>query len=364
MGLLWASVLAGCGQQEPYQKPLTPVGVQVVQPYSSSGAVRYSASIEPHSRVDLAFKVSGYVSEILQLPGADGRRREVQQGDRVTQGTVLARLRESDYVAKVNQARSELSAARASLEQARLDFDRAKRLIRTHAISQSDHDAVKAKFEAAKAGIEGAEAQLEEARIALADTALKAPMDAVVLSRAIERGSLVSSGTVSFVLADTRSMKAVFGVPDVVVRNLKLGDELTVTTEALPGTELRGQITALSPSADPKSRVFSVEITLPNPDRRLSVGMIATVQVPGLPSAPAVAVPLSAIVRAGKPGGGYAVFVVESEQGRAVARLHEVTLGEVFGNRVAVIQGVKVGDRLIVSGATLVIDGEPVAVIP
>src|SRR5262245_60678304 len=83
-----ASLLSGgCNREEPYEKPLTPVRVQTVATQSADGGVRYSANITPYSQVELAFKVNGYIQEILQLPGADGNRRDVQAGDTVTKGT-------------------------------------------------------------------------------------------------------------------------------------------------------------------------------------------------------------------------------------------------------------------------------------
>ena len=122
-------------------------------------------------------------------------------------------------------------------------------------------------------------AQVKEARIALEDTKLKAPTAALVLKRKVEVGDLVNSGTVGFTLANTEDVKVVFGISDLMLKHLKLGDQLAVTTEALRGRAFRGLVTAISPSADPKSRVFDVEITIPNPDQNLKVGMIAAVAV-------------------------------------------------------------------------------------
>ncbi|MBI2875276.1 MAG: efflux RND transporter periplasmic adaptor subunit [Candidatus Tectomicrobia bacterium] len=394
IGLLTcAPFLAGCSHQEPYDKPLTPVGVRAVEPYSTGGGVRYSASIKPNAQVDLSFKASGYVREILQVRGADGRERDVQEGDWVTPGTILARVREADYrvrvsqvrsqraeaLASAEQARSQLAEARAAWEQARLDLDRASRLLATQSMTRPEYEAAQARFEAAQARVEGAQAQLEaiqariagaraqveEFEIALQDCALKAPIHGLLLKRNIEVGTLVGPGTVGFVLADITSVKAVFGVPDLRVQTLKLGSPLAITTEAIPGVELRGQTTRISPAADPKSRVFEVEITIPNPQHQLKVGMIASLEVAGeSPSQPIAVVPLTAIVRSQEHPEGYALFVVEGRKGQPVARHRNVELGEALGNRIAVTQGVKMGERVIVTGATLVTDGEPVRIIP
>jgi multidrug efflux system membrane fusion protein len=125
-------------------------------------------------------------------------------------------------------------------------------------------------------------------------------------------------------------------------------------------------VTAIAPSADVQSRVFSVEVTLQNPDRRLRPGMIASVNVSGAEgrAGPSLAaVPLSSVVRSTDRQGGYAVFVIDEEGGRAVARARDVELGDISGNLIAVTRGLRPSERVIVTGATLVSDGERVRVI-
>src|SRR5262249_10925166 len=130
-----------------------------------------------------------------------------------------------------------------------------------------------------------------------------------------------------------------------------------------------GTISAVSPSADAQSRVFEVEVSVPNRDGRLKVGMVASVEMlDAAKGAPAEAagtlVPLTAIVKSSKSASGYAVFVVEGEGGRQVARARPGSVGGVIGNRIAVEGGVRAGERAIVTGATLVADGEAVRIIP
>lgn len=358
-------LLGGCQGAAPVEKPLTPVRVSQAQPYAGSGGVRYSASITPYQQVDLAFKVSGYIRDVLQLPGVDGRSRDVQEGDRVAKGSVLARVRETDYAEKVNQARSQLAEAQALWEQARAEMDRAEALFAHQSLTRPDYEAAQARLAVAQAKVDGARAQLEVAGAALEDCALRAPMKAIVLSRSVESGELVAQGTVGFVLADTTSVKAVFGVSDVTLGQLRLGDPLSVRTEALPGEEFHGRISRIAPSADPKSRVFEVELTIPNPGGRLKSGLIASLQVgETAPAEASPAVPLSAVVRQPGDADGYAVFVVSDEDGRQVARVRGVKLGEALGNAVVVSDGLKAGELVVVTGATLVADGEAVRVVP
>ncbi|HOV85288.1 MAG TPA: efflux RND transporter periplasmic adaptor subunit [Syntrophobacteraceae bacterium] len=363
LALAWLG--GGCAREEPYKKPLTPVRVEEARIATGDGGVRYSADVQPYTQVNLAFKVAGYVESILQKRGADDRMRNLQEGDFVSAGTILSTVRKEDYLQKVKEAKAQLSAARALLEKARRDFDRAVHLLATRSLTRVDYDAAQAQFEEARSRVSGAGAQVDEALIHLGHCELKAPMDGVVLKREVEVGSLVNPGTVAFVLADLSSVKVVFGVPDQMLPYLKLGDSLAITTESMPDKEFRGLTTALSPLADPKSRIFNVEVTVPNPDNLLKAGMIAALQVarPDRPRQVPV-VSLKAVVRSRTDPGGYAVFLVEGREGVATARLRNVVLGDVVGNKIEVLEGIQPGDLVIVTGSTLVADGESVRVIP
>jgi multidrug efflux system membrane fusion protein len=161
-------------------------------------------------------------------------------------------------------------------------------------------------------------------------------------------------------------VKVVFGVPDVMVDRFELGSSLQITSEAFPGTVFTGRISRVSPYADPKSRVFEVEATIPNPKQTLKTGMIASLKVPeGAETGrrAVVVLPLNAIVRPPHDPAGYGVFVVET-QGKSVAHARTVKLGELVGNGVLVQDGLKAGESVVVQGATLVADGEEVQVIP
>ena len=418
--LLIAALLAGC-KAKPAERAAKPVKTKTAELLSNNAGLRYSASIAPRTQLELAFKVGGYISTIQQVRGVDGQLRHLQGGDVVKKGTVLAQVRVADYQVKVNQAQSQATEAQAGLEaaknqsaqaqsnveaakaqqgeaeaaynRAKLEFDRARSLFASQSITKSDYDAAKAQYDVAEAKVAAARAQVQtaqaaaqaaaaqvdamqaksrgagevvnEAKIPLGDTALRAPMDCTILKREVEVGSLVAVGKAGFVIADLRSVKAVFGVPDRGVPNLKLGMPLTVTTEALSGEEFRGQITAISPAADTKSRVFEIEITIPNGNNALKSGMIVSIEVQGsVPPADILVVPVNAVIQSKEHPGGYALFVVETQNGKQVARIRNVKLGDAYGNTVAVTEGVKKGDQVITTGATLVLDGDPVQVIP
>lgn len=358
-----AVVAAGCSHEAPAEAVRTPVRVQAVTSGTAPGAPRYSAPIVPGRRVDSAFKVPGYIESIAQVQAGPGRTRPLQEGDAVERGAVLARIRPADYTNKEDQARLQQAEADAGLAQAKQAYDRASSLYERKSLTRAELEAARAAYEAMVAKRAGAGAVVAEARNAYADASLRSPLSGVILKRLIEVGSLVGPGTPGFVIADLSSVKVHFGAPDVVFRSLALHRPVEVTTAAYPEVRFHGTVTSLAPAADPGSLVFDVEVTLPNQGGRLKPGMVASMEVAAPADAAALAVPLAAIVRSKTKPDGYALFVVEERAGVAQARRRDVTLGPMVASGVTVAAGLQAGDRVIVSGATVVADGEPVEVL-
>ncbi len=362
--LLAVLATGACSAAPPYDSPVTPVSVATVGSYTTGTSVRYSATVKPSVEVGLAFKIAGYVDDILTTRDDQGRMRDIQAGDRVEQGAALARVRQSDYQQRVDQIKSGLAEAQAGYDHAKLEHDRATRLFDKHSLTKPELDAAKAQLDGMTAKVAGARAGLREAEIMLGDAVLHAPMSGVVISRAVERGSLVAPGTPAFAIADTTSIKAVFGVPDVIVKQLKIGRPQRLTFEALKDEAFDGRITAIAPAPDPVSRVYQIEVTVANAQRKLEVGFIATLLLADQPGRAVAAIPLEAIVKPAGASAEYAVFVLEDQaKDKQVAKLRPVKLGEVIGNVIVVTEGLAVGQRVIVRGATLLVDGQRVRAV-
>ena len=361
-----AALASGCASpQAAATKAPRPVRAQMVREAPAPAAVRYSATIEPREQVTLAFKTSGYVDALLQRPGADGRPRAAQAGDPVARGTVLARVRDADYRERVAQGRARVAEAHASLTRARLDLDRATALFAAASLVKPDLDAAQAAHDAADARVAAATAELALATLTLRDCELIAPAGGVLLDRKIEVGTLVSAGAPGFVIGDMTSVKARFGIPDGMIPSIHAGQAIEVFVEASGPATLTGRITAIAPAADPQSRVFDVEITIPNRDCRLRPGMIGTVSVPAPAGTrtPGVTVPLTAVIKAQSGTGSYAVLVIERRGDATIVHTRHVELGDVVGNAITVLKGLGAGDTVVVTGANLLADGEPVRVV-
>jgi RND family efflux transporter MFP subunit len=360
---LYASTQVGCSHATSEERVLTPVRTAQVQNISTGSETRYSANIVPNAQVDLAFKSGGYVESVRQVRGADGRMRNVDTGDWVTRGTVLAVVRQKDYTDQREQARAQLDRAQADYDHAKLNFDRTSNLYSTQAATKPEFDSAKAQQDSAIAALNNAKAVLNESQTALDDSSLRAPFDGWILKRSVDVGSLVGPSVAGFTIADTRAVRAVFGVPDTSIARIKLGQKQSVMTDSFPES-FAGRVSAISPAADPKSRVYSVEVTVPNPRNQLKAGMIASLALDGeiLPSS-VLAVPLSAVIRDPQQPQSFAVLLAEGNGDPTTVRARSVQLGDAYGNMIQVTGGLNAGDRVVTSGATLVKSGEQVRVI-
>src|SRR5467141_1393179 len=273
------AVITGCHRdtQIPAKSP-TPVRLAEVTSYTSPEGLRYSASILPFAQASLSFKSSGYVTNIRQVVGADGRRRDVGTGDYVVRGDVLAQIRQQDLKNQVEQAEAQVSQAMAQHVQAGQDFERAKALYATQSLTRPDFDQAQAKFDSTLAAVNQANAVLHQAQLALNDSDLKAPCSGYILARNIELGNLAAPATTAFTIADTSAVKVSFGVPEYALRHLRLGQEFTIRLQADP-KGYQGRVTSISPNADERNRVFTVEVTVSNHKGSLKPGMIASLSL-------------------------------------------------------------------------------------
>ena len=358
-----AGTLVGCHHhsQIPSQSPRAVRLTTVAAPQISGETLRYSASILPFAQVDLMFRSSGYVTNIRQVQGADGRTRDIGTGDYVEAGLTLAHIRREDLQNQVAQAQAQLDQAVAQHTKADQDFQRAKALYSTQSLTKPDYDQSQEALNATQAAMESAKAALLQTQLLLGDADLKAPFSGYILSRNIDLGSLVSPSTNAFTIADIGRVKVTFGAPDYALSQVRLGQQLAIQTE-IDAAPLRGRVTSISPAADPQNRIFAVEVTVSNRDRHLKPGMIASVGLGEVPHA-STSIPLSAIVPFPSEPEQFAVMVAQERAGRLVANLRKVQLGATHDNSVAV-DGIQPGEQIVSVGAQLLKDGDPIQVIP
>lgn len=364
----------------------------VVEQILPGALERYSAIIEPIAQVDLGFKSVGIVERIYQVHGADGRMRNVQAGDKVTRDVELAVIRPLDYEQRVDQAAAQLAQAeaqvaqtqaqsaqaRANFSEADLEYARTSNLFQSASVVKPQFDQAKGRYEAfaasvaaAEASVKGAEAAvtraraaLSEANLSLSDTSVRAPIDGWITARNVDRGSLVGTATVGFSLTDTHLVKAVFAVPDSTLASVHLGTKQPVMLDVLQH-EVPGVVTAISPQADPKTRLFSIEVTLDNSREEIRPGMLGSLTLGAVHNdKPRLAVPLSAVVRSPSDPKGFAVLCLTERDGKTFASAQRIEIGQTFGNAIEVMSGLRVNQRIVARGGSLVRDGQQVRVLP
>ena len=358
-------ILSSCHQGK--KAPATPTTVKVMkaQRKEAGQSNRYSASIDAATRVDLAFKVGGYVDRITKVKGSDGKLRLIQEGDSITQNSELASLRKADFANRLAEAQAAQAEALVARDQAQLDFDRNEKLMAGNAIPKAQFDTIRTRLDAAVARITGAKARVDEATTMLHDSTIRAPFTGSLARRNLELGVLAAPGVPAFTLTDVRSVKVVVGVPDLVRGQLSLGGETEIACDAIPDRPFQGHITRIAGIADPRSHVFEVEITVPNSDNLLKPGMVASVVLGEKTSAtPATTLPLNAIVRSQRDRSRFAVFVLDTSVNPPVVHQKEVELGNFLGNSIPVTQGLQPDAQVVVQGASMLSEGETVRVIP
>jgi RND family efflux transporter MFP subunit len=362
VSLFLTGVLGGCTRQSqiPSQGPRAVRLATVAAPQMTGETLRYSASILPDAQVDLMFRCSGYVTNVRQVRGADGRTRDVGTGDYVEQGLSLAHIRREDLQNQMAQAQAQFDQATAQHTRADQDFERAKALYSTQSLTKPDFDKSQEAVNATQAATDNAKAALLQSQLTLGDADLKAPFSGYILSRNVDLGSLVSPATNAFTIADIGRVKVAFGAPDYGLSRVRLGQELTIQTES--AAPVKGRVTSISPAADTRNRIFAIEVTVDNRDGHLRPGMIASIGLGEIPHS-SISIPLSAIVPLSSEPDHFAVMVAQERAGRLVANLRKVQLGTAHDNSVAV-EGVQPGERVVSVGAQLLKDGDPIQVIP
>lgn len=300
----------------------------------------------------------------------------VEEGSRVQKGDILARLENRDVVASRDQAAANLANAKAVLEQAKaelrdatLSFDRQKELFSQGIVAKADYDTALARHKRAEAGVSGAEsnivaasAALHGANVAIDYTLIRAPFDAVVLTKNADVGDIVTpigaaanAKAAVVTIADMGSLQVEADVSESNLEKIKVGQPCEVVLDALPELRSRGVLHMIVPTADRSKATVMVKVKFLNMDRRILPEMSAKVAFLERPvksdeQQPVIALNSQAIrTRNGKK------FVFLAKGDRAVET--QVDVGAPIGDMVRIVSGVKAGDKVVVKPLDKLRDG-------
>ena len=346
------------------------ITVGTVSPLKEDLDIRlsYTADISPNQVVNLFSRVDGYVAKLY-----------VDKGDFVQAGQLLMEIDHTDYLHAVNQAKANLAAGNAKVAQqeaalrnTRLTLDRMQALIKDQFISQQDLDNAQVNFDAAMAALESLRAQVKQMEVALAqaDTNLaysyiRAPFAGYIAERNLDTGAYVtgaasSTSTMSrsmLSLHDIGRIRVLIEVVEKDIPSVHIGQKAELRAEAYPDHVFEGRVTRIVQALNRETRTMTVEIDLPNKDRRLKGGMFARVEVMVGTHRQAVQIPIDAVSRLEDT---QYVFVVRDGKAQRVP----VEMGARHDNRVEITKGLTGDETVIVSGKDLVHDGTPVQAQP
>jgi len=286
--------------------------------------IEITGTLGPWQEAVLSVEVEGRIEQVL-----------VDLGDRVQEGASLMRIAPQEYDLRLTQAEVELSAARAEKE-------RMEKLVKDNLVSQQQLDESRRRLDLAQATV-------ELARKKKNDTLLRAPFPGMVAKRMVNRGEYVRAGTAAFQVVRLSPLKFRGEAPERFTLDVKPGDPVTVTPDALRGQSLTGKIVRVSPSVTQETRSFGIEAEIQNPGEQVKPGSFARLTIQTKTPQDVLTVPESSLMSfAGNPR----VFVVQN--GKAFERV--VELGEKLKERVIVLKGIAAGEKVATSAVELLSD--------
>ncbi|NEP59964.1 MAG: efflux RND transporter periplasmic adaptor subunit [Symploca sp. SIO2G7] len=381
----------------------------------TSGSPQKESSIS----IDAAIAKTGTIQEPLEYPGTTKPVREVSLrsqiegrllklnvdvGDTVRQGQIVAQIDDALLLTAVNEAQAELAAlesevaqaqnrvsnakarkrqAQLEFEQAQIDAARFKTLQEAGAIAKQEAELAQTAAATAQQNVVAATEQIstEEKAVTAAQGRVKAqqavvaqnrerqsyallaaPINGIVLEKVTEPGNLITAGSEVLKLGDFSRVKVDIPVSDLELANIQIGQSVSVRLDAFAGKSVAGQVTRISPAADLAQLKVRVEVTIPNSNGRIGSGLLARVSF--APTTPLrVVIPETALQRRGGDGEESSerrVFVVTNEGDKAQVRARSVKTGARANGNVEIISGLQPGERFVTRSSKPLKDGDTV----
>jgi RND family efflux transporter MFP subunit len=278
-------------------------------------------------------------------------------GSSVKKGELLAEITAPEIDQELSQAIAAQRQAASSEGLARSTAERWRSLREKDAVTQQDLDERQSTFLQAQANLANAEANTLRLRNLQGFNKVVAPFDGVVTSRNIDVGDLVDAGNggvgkALFKVAQIDPLRLYVFVPQVYAQQVKVGDSVTVILPGHQGEEYQGSIARTARAIDTGTRTMQVEIRVPNPKDALIAGAYVQVNLPIRQDGEALLIPVNVLLF--RPDGPRVATV----DGAGRVRLTLVKLGTDFGSTVAVLDGLKADDRIVLNPADSLADGD------
>jgi len=325
--------------------PSIPVKIEVARSVPVSDTTEYVATLKSRDAAILMPQVEGQITAIY-----------VHSGDHVKQGTVLMQIDPLKQQATVNSQEQSRAAAEANLEWAKQQYDRTSALAAAGVVAKQDLDQAKSTLDNAQAQLSALDAQVEQQKVELHYYRVSAPGDGIVGDIPVRVGDRVTNTTTLTTIDKPGSLEAYVYVP--IERSVQLKMNMPVEIVDGAGNVMAdSRVSFISPEVDNTTQSVLIKARIANNEDKLrNLQFIRARVVWGTRQGPVV--PVLAVSRI---GGQYFAFIAQDENGKLVAHQKAVRVGDMIGNDYVVLDGIKPGDKIIVSGTQYLVDGAPVA---
>jgi RND family efflux transporter MFP subunit len=336
---------SGATGDQPQGVPTIPVKIEVARSVAVGDTTDYVATLKSRDAAILMPQVEGQVTGI-----------DVRSGDHVKRGAALMQIDPLKQQATVTSQEQSRAAAKANLDWAKQQYDRTSALAAAGVVAKQDLDQAKATLDNAEAQLSSLDAQLQEQQVQLHYYRVTAPADGIVGDIPVRVGDRVTTSTMLTTIDKPGSLEAYVYVPVERSSQLKTGMPVQIL-DAAGNVVADSRISFISPEVDNTTQTVLIKAQIANHEDQLRhLQFIRARVVWGKRDGPVV--PILAVSRL---GGQYFAFVAEDQGGKLVAHQKPLQIGDIVGNDYVVLQGLKAGDKVIVSGTQFLVDGAPVA---
>ena len=309
-----------------------PVAVQQISQRTMGDVITALGTAQSREGVVITSQQTGLIKQL-----------HFRDGQMVRADDLLVTLHDDEERAKLREAEAKLADNRSQLE-------RLQNLTSGSAVSKS-------MLEEKAYAVQVAEAQLQVARAALDKRYIRAPFSGVLGARQVSPGALVTVGTPITTLDNLSTVKVEFTVPEMQAGNIEPGLTLAATSAAYPGEKFKGKLTHVDTRINPATRTLNLLAEIDNSERRLKPGMLIDIRITQDKSE-VLAVPEGALISLARQ---HYVFVVGEDN---IARQKQIVIGKRRIGYAEVLEGLQLGETVIVEGTHKVRDGQPVQIQP
>jgi RND family efflux transporter MFP subunit len=291
------------------------------------------------------------------------QRVAVKVGDAVRTGQLIAELDPRDYDLQMQEAKAALEQAQAQARNTASNYERVRALYENRNASRNDLDAARAADESAKAAVESSTKRYELAQSQFSYTKLTAPVDGAIATLDCEVNENVKAGDKVAFLTSGGRLEVEVGVPEILISQVREGEQVTVTFDASPGQDFDARVTEVGIASTDRVSTFLVTVLLSSESADIRQGMAAQVafDFTSADGRERFVVPPVAV---GEDREGRFVYTVESTDGElAVVRRQTVTTGELTAEGLDILDGISDGDLLITAGIGRIEDGMTVKLL-